>query len=301
MKPFRILIRSFRDSLKSVFRNFSLSIASITCITITLILVSISIILTTNVNNFTKDLESDLTIVIFMNRNSTEDDINALRNLIEENDNVDEDQIDFMSKEQVRKQMQDESETFNSIMSTWTEETNPLQDQFMVKVKEINDISKTAKELRNLKYVDSVKYGEGMVDQLVAIFDIVEKVSIVTVVALVIVTAFLISNTIKLSIFSRKTEIDIMRLVGTSNIAIKLPFIFEGFILGIIGSLIPIIVTIYGYIVLYERMGGYLFSRIIVLISPTNLILKLSLILLLIGSLVGMLGSYKAVRKYLKI
>ena len=76
------------------------------------------------------------------------------------------------------------------------------------------------------------------------LFDVVKKATIVIVIALVIVTAFLISNTIKLTIFSRRSEIEIMRLVGSSNTAIKLPFIFEGFLLGVIGSLVPIILTI---------------------------------------------------------
>ena len=115
------------------------------------------------------------------------------------------------------------------------------------------------------------------------------------VVALVCVTAFLIANTIKLTIFSRKTEIEIMRLVGASNTAIKLPFVFEGFILGVLGSLIPVALSIYGYTILYSQTGGYVFTKII------TLVLYVSLILLGIGSVVGMLGSWWAVRKHLKI
>ncbi len=301
MKVFRIIGRTFRDSLKSVFRNFSLSIASITCITITLILVAISILLSYNVNDFTKSLESDLTIVAFMKRECTDEEANILKELIINIDNVEEKSLEYMSKEDVKVSMQKESDVFNNIMSTWTPETNPLQNEFIIKVEDINDISKTAEQIKKLQYVDSVKYGEGMVDQLVNIFDLVKKCSVVIVLALIVVTAFLISNTIKLTIFSRKTEIEIMRLVGTSNIAIKLPFIFEGLILGILGSIIPMVLSVYGYIFVYDKFDGYLFTRIIQMVEPMKIVFYVAIILLIIGALVGMLGSYKAVRKHLKI
>ena len=92
-----------------------------------------------------------------------------------------------------------------------------------------------------------------------------------------------------------------MRLVGASNSAIKLPFIFEGFILGVFGSIIPILISIYGYVLLYNKTGGYVFTKIITLVEPFPFVIILSLVLLLIGSLVGMFGSWRAVRKYLKI
>ena len=92
-----------------------------------------------------------------------------------------------------------------------------------------------------------------------------------------------------------------MRLVGTSNSAIKLPFEFEGLFLGIIGSIIPILLTVYTYIIAYDYFDGYIFSHMIELVSPQNLLLNVSLVLVIIGGIVGMLGSWHAVRKYLKI
>ena len=140
-----------------------------------------------------------------------------------------------------------------------------------------------------------------MVENVISVFDVIQKVVLVVVIALVLVTGFLISNTIKLTIFSRRGEIEIMRLVGASNITIKLPFLFEGFIIGLVGSIIPICITIYGYVILYSRMHGKLFSNMIMLIKPYPFVFNISLILLGIGALVGMYGSIKAVRKYLKV
>lgn len=299
MKALRILSRNIRDSFKGVFRNFSLSLASISCITITLIVVSISIILSYNVNNFTDLVEKDVTIVAFLNVDATEEDRQNVIKKIRELDNIET--IDFESKITIASEMMESSAVFKNIMEDWTEEENPLQDTYLIKVKNIEKIGNTAKEIEKLEKVNIVKYGEGMVEQLVSVFDIIKNVCIGMVIALIIVTAFLIANTIKITIHSRKKEIEIMRLVGASNINIKIPFIFEGLFLGILGSILPIILTVYGYTALYDEFGGQLFSSLIKLVNPAPFVYYVSGILILIGVLVGMFGSLKAARKYLKI
>ena len=297
MRLLRILFRNFRDSIRSVFRNFSLSIASITCITITLILVSISIVLSSNLYHFTKSLEEELTIVVYLN-----EDVDSIKEK-EIEDNIKNmsyyESLNFKSKDEWKSEMQATS----SELSTTLEylDTNPLLDSITVKVKDIKDLAAASEYIRSLEGVKSAKYGEDTVDKIVFAFDVLEKATIVIVLALVLVTAFLISNTIKLTIFSRRNEIEIMRLVGTRNLVIRQPFIIEGFILGIIGSIIPIIITIYGYIIFYDHFDGYLFSHMIELIKPANLIWQVSLIIMIIGGIVGMFGSSRAVRKYLKI
>ena len=299
MKVFRILGRNIRDSFKSVFRNFSLSLASISCITITLIVVAIFVILTFNVNNFTTLVEKDVTIVAFLDVDITQENIKVLEKKIADIDEVDN--YTFQSKQEISEEMMASSETFKNIMKEWTEDDNPLQDTFLVKVKDINDIADVAKRIKKMDGVSIVKYGEGMVEQLISIFEVVRKICMGTVIALVLVTAFLISNTIKITIFSRRREIEIMRLVGASNINIKIPFIFEGLFLGIMGSILPIIATVYGYNLLYDNFDGQLFSPFIKLVEPEPFVLFVSLALLVIGILVGMFGSWRAVKKHLKI
>ena len=299
MKLLRMLSRNIRDSFKSVFRNFALSLASISCITITLIVVAISIILSLNVNNFASLVEKDVTIVAFLENQITEEQKAVVKETIESLDNVES--YEFTSKKDITEEMIESSETWKNIMTNWSEEENPIQDTYQVKVKDINKISKTAKEIEGIKGVSIVKYGEGMVEQLVTVFDTVRKICIGMVIALILVTAFLISNTIKITIVARKREIDIMRLVGASNINIKIPFIFEGLFLGALGSIIPIIATVIGYDTLYEHFNGQLFSPFIQLVKPSPFTFYVSLVLLVIGILVGMFGSWRAVRKHLKI
>ncbi len=304
MKLFRILSRNIRDSFKSVFRNFSLSVASISCITITLIVVAIAIVLSVNVNGFTRKVEKDVTIVVFLDEDITEERFKKIEQEIRQIDNVGTGQKDVIarSKMEIREELMKSSDTYNSVLEKYdTRDKNFLRDAYHVKVIDIEKMEKTANALKKIDGVDTVKYGEGMVERLVTIFNFVRRATYVVVIALILVTAFLISNTIKITIFSRKREIDIMRLVGASNINIKIPFIFEGLFLGILGSIIPIIVTTYGYSSLYDSFNGQLFGNFVTLVKPNPFIFGASGILLLIGMVVGMFGSWRAVRKHLKI
>ena len=299
MRLFRMLGRSFRDAFKSVIRNFSLSLASISCITITLIIVAIAIMASFNINNFTEEIEKDLTIVVFLDRDVTADDIKSVKKELNKISNVDK--ITFTSKEEVKKQMQEESEVFAKVLDDYNDGDSPLKDTYKVKVKNIENIKETADKIKTIDSVSVVRYGEGMVEKLVSAFDSIKNVTYGVVIALIIVTVFLIVNTIKLTISARKREIGIMRLVGASNFTIKTPFIIEGMILGILGSIVPIIFTTYGYMAFYKHFDGYLFSKLIVLIKPEPFIYTTSLMVIIIGILVGMIGSASAVKKYLKI
>lgn len=299
MKYLRILNNNLKDSIKSVFRNFSLSVASISCITITLILVAVAILLSENVNKFTDDIEKDVTIVVYIKKDATEEDREALDTKINLLSNIES--VTFMSKEEIRKDMSKDSEGLGTILSEYDENTNPLLDEYLVKVKDTEKIGTTAKQIKDLSGVSQVKYGEGMVEELVKIFDTVKKIMVVIVIGLIIVTAFLISNTIKITINNRKRQIEIMRLVGASNSYIKMPFFFEGIILGFIGSIIPVLFSLYGYVYLYDKMNGILFTEVISLINPNQVMTHLIITLILIGVIVGAIGSSRAVRRYLKI
>lgn len=306
MRGLRSLKRYFRDAAHGVFRNFSLSLASISCITITLIVVAVSLVLSMNVQNFSDSIRKDVTVVMFLKGDTTKEDETKILNELKSITNIEDSSIMFKSKTESANELKNGNEIFASTVDRWTEETNPLLDSYMFKVKEIEKIDDTIKEVKNLSFtkdkINNINYGEDIVHQLIVVFNVVKKVCIVAVASLVLVTAFLIANTIKLAIYSRKREIEIMRLVGASNISIKIPFIIEGLFIGIIGAVIPIIITIFGYTTLYDFFGGKLFnSSLAALVAPMPFIYNVSGILLFIGIVVGMIGSYQAVRKYLKI
>ena len=299
MKGCRTFFRSLRDAFKSVVRNFSLSLASITCITITLIIIASALLLSENVKNFTNEIEKDVTIVAFLDsdvKNSTRENFETS---IKKNLNIET--FTYKSKSDVKDEMAKENKTFSSVLSEWDDASNPLKDTYTIKVRDVKSIGDTAKEIEKLDGVSSVQYGEGLVEKLVGVFAAIEKITIFAAGALIIVTIFLIINTIKLTIFSRKREIGIMRLVGASNSRIKLPFVIEGIILGMIGSIIPILVVVFGYSTLYDYFGGVLFSPVIKLVKPVPFVIDTSLVILVIGMVVGMIGSARAVRRYIKV
>lgn len=302
MKIFRIFGRSIKNAGKSIFRNLSLSVASVTCAVITLVLVSIGMLLSYNINKVTKNIENELTIVIFMDKDINESELNKTKEDLMKIDNIKS--VKFNSKEDIKNNMASESETFNKIISTWEEGENPLQDSFIVDLKDAKDINETATTIKNMEKVSLVKYGETTVNDLINIFEAIKKFTIGLVIGLILVTAFLINNTIKITIFSRKREIDIMRLVGTSNIVIKLPFFIEGFFIGLLGSILPVLFTIFGYTYAYNslsRVNLSNFMNLISLANPNEIIYKVSLAIIVVGTVIGALSSVRAVRKYLTI
>ena len=145
MKAIRIFSRSVRDSFKSVFRNFSLSLASISCITITLIVVAIAIILSQNVNNFASLVEGDVTIVTFLKRDVTDSQTDAIKDKIDKMPYIES--VVYKSKMELSREMMDSSDVFSSVMQNWDEKSTPIQATFQVKVKDINEIKYVADEI----------------------------------------------------------------------------------------------------------------------------------------------------------
>lgn len=311
MKAIRIFFRNVRSALKSISRNFSLSLASIICSTITLLIVAISIALVANINNFTNDLEKTLTILVFVEKDATDEDISKVKSQILQIKNIKSDEIQDKDKEKLKQETleklctnvseEDKSNAICKVINSWTPETNPLQHEFIISVKNAEQLNETAETLKSIENVEHIEYSKDISDKMVPIFNAVSKFTWIIVGGLIIVTIFLICNTIKLTIFARKNEIEIMRLVGTSNFVIKLPFVIEGLFLGLIGSIIPIITTIWGYSIMFDKLDGHLFTNLITMLNPMPFTIFISLIVAGMGALVGMIGSYITVRRYLKI
>ena len=281
---------------KSVVRNFSLSIASIVCVSITLFIVSVAIILSANVNNFSTNIKKDVTIIAFLEKNS---DKNTIQKELKELKNIAK--VEFVSKVDAKKELSASSSQFKEWLKDWNDDDLPLKDSFKIKVSDLKQINDTVSKIEVIKGISSINYGKTTIEKMLTTFEVVNKLMYTTVIILIVVTIFLIINTIKLTIYSRKREIEIMRVVGASNFAIKFPFVVEGMVLGFIGSIIPILLTIYLYSYVYNRFQGNIYSNIIKLMSPSSLVYIVSLILVIIGVIVGMLGSSGAVRKYLKL
>ena len=304
MKLIRIFTRNFGNAIKSIFRNISLSSASVICTTITLVIVALSFIVAVNINNFTKNLTDTMTMVVFVDTNASKEEIDKLENEIKSLKTVRKDEVIYKTKEEIKQETLEKSgegSTIYTIVSSWDENTNPLEAEFVVSVKDVKELENTAKKIEKMEKVTKVKYSETILEKMIPLVSIVRQITIGIIVGLIVVTVFLICNTIKLTIYSRSEEIEIMRLVGTSNAVIRLPFVIEGFFLGLIGSIIPVVITIWGYIIAYDKLEGHFFSNAIKMIDPMPFTLYASLVLVCIGVVVGMFGSFVAVRRYLKV
>ena len=175
MKAFRILNRCIRDSFKSVMRNISLSMASIVCTTITLILVAIAIVVTVNINNVTTLMEEELTVVVFVNKDATTEEVNNIKTELDKLENIKE--VVYKSKDERKLEMQNSDDSLKLTLDYLS--TNPLQDSFIVTVLDVDDLAPTAREIRKIDGVESAEYGEGTVEEIVGIFDVVKKATIV--------------------------------------------------------------------------------------------------------------------------
>ena len=301
MKLFRMIKNGIRDAFRSVARNFSLSIASISCISITLIVVALALLVAFNVENFSNKVGDNVTIVTYLKLGVSEEEVLEFEDSLSKLDNV---QTGWKKQtpEERKEQLMKEDDFLSSVGNLIENEEEVFHYRYDINVKNIKQIDKTQKALLENQSVDTAEYGDETITRMINLFDFAGKVSIVVAVILMVVTSFLIINTIKLTIFSRKREISIMRVVGASNMTIKNPFIIEGFIIGLLGSIIPVIAVIVGYKEFYSRLdNGHFMTFWLEFIEPEPFIFLVSLIVVAIGILVGMFGSSRAVRKYLKV
>ncbi len=299
MKSFRVFIYNVRDAFRSVFRNFSLSLATISCISITLAVVALALLATFNVEKISKEVKEDVTMYVFLKLGTSKEDIKGFEEKLKKMDNINPEWKTMTPKER-KEQLIKDPDIGKTIEELIDNPDEVFHQSYDIKVKDINKIDNTVKELKNMEIVYSVNYGETAIHQLVSTFDLIEKIAYGVVIVLVIVSILLIVNTIKLTIFSRRREISIMRVVGASNLKIKGPFIIEGFVIGLLGSLVPILATIFGYTAFYNNFSSGKIS-ILTLTNPTPLVIYVSIALAVLGVIVGMLGSGQAVRKYLKV
>lgn len=150
-----------------------------------------------------------------------------------------------------------------------------------------------------MKGIVSAEYGGESTSGMIATFEKIREGGMLFIIFLVIIAVFLISNKIKMSIYTRKQEIAIMRFVGASNWAIKFPMMLEGIFIGLLGSLVPVLLTIFGYQYIHNALGGTFMSNMFVLQKVFPLTLEISEVLVLIGMLVGLVGSFFSTTRYL--
>ncbi|MCM2536066.1 permease-like cell division protein FtsX [Neobacillus pocheonensis] len=294
----RTIGRHARESLKSLGRNGWMTFASVSAVTVTLILVGVFFVIMMNLNKVAQTIEEDVQIRVHIDVAANKQDQEKLKTQIAQVSEVKS--ITFSSKEQelnnLVKSLGSEGKAFKLF-----EQDNPLNDVFIVKTKNPTDTMKAAKKIEKMNYVAKVMYGQGSVEKLFSFIKASRNVGIVLAIGLFFTAIFLISNTIKITIIARRREIKIMRLVGATNTFIRWPFFLEGLWLGILGSILPIILISIAYYKAYDYIQPKLAGNFMQILPFTPFVYQVSGILILMGALIGIWGSIMSVRKFLKV
>lgn len=298
-KFFKSLPYHIKSAFKNIKRNIAMSISSASAVTLTLIMVMLFLFVAGNVMNFADNIEDSLKIHVNISLDQTKDDEQRILQSIKDIPHVTK--VQFSSKdEQFQLLIKDKEEKYKELYQNIIEEGNPLYDVYIVEVRYGNDLKSVASSIEQIEGVENANYGGESAIKLVNTLQSLQTGGLIFVAALSFLALFLISNTIKLTIYARKSEIAIMRNVGATNGFVKTPFMIEGMIIGFMGSILPIILTLVGYRLLYEKLNGELFSSVFALQPFYPFAWWVSLILLIGGILVGFVGSFVSVTKYLR-
>jgi cell division transport system permease protein len=290
--------RHFVDGSKNIIRNGWMTVASVGSVTTTLLLVCVFLVLMLNLNTMSENVERDIQIKVLIDLATTQEDIDRLETQIKTIPEVS--YLQFSSKdEELQKLIDDLGE--DGEMWKLYEQDNPLNDAFIVMANDPTDTEKVASIISGLDNVFEVNFGKGYVEKLFAFNQYSRYVGIGLIVALVLTAGFLISNTIKITIMARSSEIGIMKLVGATNGFIRWPFFIEGLLMGILGSIIPIVFVLIGYHYLYYDLQHKLTIPYLDLLPYNPFAWQVSLIILGIGAIIGIWGSVMSVRKFLRV
>ncbi len=287
---------NIKKAWKSIIRNLGASVSSVFAVTITLILIMLFAVAAFNVSSFTKNIETHIQVLARVDAIVEESQIPELEAQLKAIDHVVDVRYSSAS-EQLDLLIQDEKSKgkYNSFKNS-----NPLPAAFYVDADQGKNVANIKKQILKIDGIMDANYGGDSVNTMIKGFNSIRLYGGVFIGALSFLAMFLISNTIKINIHNRREEIAIMRNVGASNGFIKAPFLFEGIFIGIFGSIIPILLTIFGYGFVYDALGGNLLTSMFKLLPPIPFVLYLNGILLVIGILVGFIGSLLAVNKNLK-
>ena len=295
----RTLARHIRESFKSLGRNNSMTLASISAVTVTLLLVGVFTVIMLNLNKVATDLENDVEIRVMIDILPEEAEAKlAEQQLIDEIHSLpDVAEVTYSSKEA---ELNNLIKDFGDELSLF-EQNNPLYNVLYVKAVDPLKTAEVAKQIDSFDNTKKVVYGEGKVEKLFKYLSIARNIGLVLILGLLFTAMFLISNTIRITIIARKDEIEIMKLVGATNSFVRIPFVLEGMWLGIIGSIIPIVTISIAYYKIYELVAPKLKGELFQILTVTPLLYQVNLLILAIGVFIGIWGSFMSVRKFLKV
>jgi len=292
------IIRPIKEGLIGLVRHLAMSVSSIMAVMVTLFLVSLFLVLNVNLQQISDSVQAKVQIHVQIKNDVDLTGIGELKRSILEIPGVIV--VEYSDKDDELNHFIESYGEEGKIFEMYRGEKNPLRNAFIIEVVDGKQIETISNKIEVLPGIESVNYGGLNALKLIDILNSIKDSGLILVLVLGILAIFLITNTIKMSIHSRMSEIQIMRTIGATNGFIRAPFLVEGLLIGFFGAIIPIIISIVGYKYLFDSMNGVLLSSIFVLKPVFPFVYQLSYLLILLGVLVGLLGSFISVSRYLR-
>lgn len=285
-----------KEALVSFRRNGLMSFASVSTVALSLLILGMFLIMVLNLNNMAANLESQVQISVYMSDNLSDLEMREIGTRISKMPNIT--QVTFIGKEEAMKRFKQRLGDQQGLLSALGE-TNPLPNSFEVKLDKPERVKPTAQAISQMKGVENAKFGQEVVEQLFTLTRMLRIFGVVLILFLAMAALFIISNTIRLTVFARRREIGIMKYVGATDWFIRWPFLIEGMLLGFLGALIAVLLLGQTYSALTQQV--YESLAFLPLIPQYPFITNISLILLLTGTVIGALGSSISIRRFMNV
>lgn len=285
-----------REAFVSIRRNGLMSVAAISTVAISLLVLGLFLLLVFNINNMASMLESQVQITVYVKDEVAADKMVDLKTQLSKITGVTK--VGFTSKEQAmkdfRKRLGDQKELLDSLG-----EVNPLPNSFAVHVDKPENLKLIADKIEKFENVDSMRFGQEIIEQLFKVTYFIRIGGLVLIVFLTFATLFIISNTIRLTVFARRKEVSLMKYVGATDWFIRWPFLLEGMLLGLLGGAVSCILISIVYSVIVEQIHSTLAFMPILPKQP--LLGNVSLLIVFLGMTIGATGSFISLKKFLKV
>ncbi len=288
----------YSEAFKSIRRNGFLSLATVTTVTVSLFILGVAILLVLNISSYLQGLADDVEISAFVDQTYTDEQALALRDQLLRLNGVEE--VDFVSREEAMDSMQTRYSSSGYDLEE-TLESNPLPNSYRIKASDPQNVQALAQQIAGMEGFYRVNYGQDIVEKLFAITKGVRWGGGCIVGMTILGAVFLIGINIRLSIFARRKEIYLMKLIGARDGFITRPFYIEGIFLAVMGAIIAAIILMGGYEFLLREWTNTSYAMLFPLISDHNLLFRCYGILLAAGLLLGWLGTAISVRRFMDV
>jgi len=280
-----------KEAFLSTKKNSVISLATVICLTATLIIVGIFLAISLNIDLFITNIESQLTAIAYFKDNFTEKEIKKLVEEISNLKGVKE--VHYISKEEALQKLKEDLAEHEDILAGLPE--NPLPSSLEIKVYETGYLEEIAALLSQYKGIEEVNYGGELTKSLMSIFNFVRKMGLWIILVLLAIAILIMFSVIKISVHSRQQEIEIMALVGATSWFIRWPFIIEGFLKGFVSSLL----AFFSLSKTYQYFIGQVKEIIpfMPIMAGNEFIIRVGIIVLLLGTSIGIFGSMLSLRK----